>query len=114
MEVKGIQREGSTLSHTPDKSQVLLIMVNVVGQRTDWVVPAGVSGQRRNSVASASQYPGPTGVHALREGGGFHVGEKMRLSTVTINTQRECYFTMKHKKIFWWHAITSSLHNTIC
>ena len=65
MEVKGVQREGSTLSHTPDRLQVLLIMVKVVGQRTDWLVPAGVFGQKRNSVASASQNPVPTGVHAL-------------------------------------------------
>ena len=77
MELKGIQREESTLSHTSDKLQVLLIMVNVVRQRADWVVPAGVSGQRRNSVASSSQYPGPTGVHALRGGGRFSCGEKL-------------------------------------
>ena len=57
MEVKGIQREASTLSHTPDKLQVLLIMVVVVlGQRRDWVVPAGVSGHERKSVVSALQY----------------------------------------------------------
>ena len=53
MELKGIQRKGSTLSHTPDGLQVLLIMVKVVGQWADWVVPAGVFGQRRNSVTSA-------------------------------------------------------------
>ena len=55
MEAKGVQREGSTLSHTPDRLQVLLIMVVVLGQRREWVVPAGVSGQERNSVVSASQ-----------------------------------------------------------
>ena len=55
MEVKGVQREGSTLSHTPDRLQVLLIMVVVLGQRRDRVVPAGVSGQERNSVVSDSQ-----------------------------------------------------------
>ena len=56
MELKGVQREGSTLSHTPDELQVLLIvMVVVSGQRRDWVVPAGVSGQERNPVVSASQ-----------------------------------------------------------
>ena len=32
MEVNEVQREGSTLSHTPDRLQVLLIMVVVVGQ----------------------------------------------------------------------------------
>ena len=53
MEVKGVQREGSTLSHTPDKLQVLLIMVVVLGQWRDRVVPAGISGQERNSVVSA-------------------------------------------------------------
>ena len=53
MEVKGVQREGSTLSHTPDRLQILLIMVVVLGQWRDWVVPAGVSGQERNSVVSA-------------------------------------------------------------
>ena len=55
MEVKGVQREGSTLSHTPDELQVLLITVVVLGQRRDWMVSAGVSGQERNSVISASQ-----------------------------------------------------------
>ena len=55
MEVKGVQREESTLSHTPDKLQVLLIMVVVLGQRRDRVVPAGVSGQEKNSVVSALQ-----------------------------------------------------------
>ena len=53
IELKGVQRERSTLSHTPDGLQDLLIMVKVVGQRTDWVVPGGVFGQRRNSVTSA-------------------------------------------------------------
>ena len=61
MEVKGVQREGSTLSHTPDELQVLLITVVVLGQRRDWVVPAGVSGQERNSVVSAS-HPSAAGV----------------------------------------------------
>ena len=58
MEVKGVQREGSTLSHTPDELQVLLITVVVLGQRRDWMVSAGVSGQERNSVVSASQKTG--------------------------------------------------------
>ena len=53
MEVKGVQREGSTLSHTPDRVQVLLIIVVVLGQRRDQVVPARVSGQEKNSVVSA-------------------------------------------------------------
>ena len=57
MEVKGVHREGSTLSHTPDELQVLLITVVVLGQRRDWMVSAGVSGQERNSVVSASQKP---------------------------------------------------------
>ena len=55
MEVKGVQREGSTFSHTPDRLQVLLIMVVVLGQRRTRVVPAGVSSQERNPVTSASQ-----------------------------------------------------------
>ena len=55
MVVKGVQREGSTLSHTPDELQVLLIMVVVLRQRRDWVVSAGVLGQERNSVVSALQ-----------------------------------------------------------
>ena len=55
MVVKGVHREGSTLSHTPGELQVLLIMVVVLGQRRDWVVSAGVLGQERNSVVSALQ-----------------------------------------------------------
>ena len=59
MKVKGVQREGSTLSHTPDELQVLLIIVVVLGQRRDWVVPAEVLGHKRKSVVSASQLPVP-------------------------------------------------------
>ena len=53
MEEKIVQRELSTLSHTPDELQVLLIVVVLLGQGRDTVVPAGVSGQERNSVVSA-------------------------------------------------------------
>ena len=53
-EVKGIQREGSTLSHTPDELQILVIVVVVFGEEADSVEPAGVVGQKRNSVISAS------------------------------------------------------------
>ena len=62
MEVKGVHREGSTLSHTPDELQVLLITVVVLGQRRDWMVSAGVPGQERNSVVSASQKPVAAGM----------------------------------------------------
>ena len=55
MKVKAVQREGSTLSQTPVRLQLLLIMVVVLGQRRDWVVPAGVLGQERKSVVSALQ-----------------------------------------------------------
>ena len=61
MELKGVQREESKLSHTPYELQVLLIVVMVLGQWWDWVVPAGVSGQERNSVVSAS-HPGAAGM----------------------------------------------------
>ena len=54
MEVKGVQRDRSALSHTPDGLQVLLIMVVVLGQETDRVVSAGVADQNRNSVTSSS------------------------------------------------------------
>ena len=50
-----VQREGSTVSHTPDELQVLLIMVVLLGHWRDAVVPAEVFGQERNSVVSASQ-----------------------------------------------------------
>ena len=53
MEVKGVQRDRSALSHTPDGLQVLLITVVVVGQRRDRVVPAEVLGHERRSVVSA-------------------------------------------------------------
>ena len=52
-EVKGVQREGSTLSHTPDELQILVMMVVVLVQEADSVEPAGVVGQKRNSVTSA-------------------------------------------------------------
>ena len=54
MEEKLVQRERSTLSHTPDELQVLLIIMVLPGQRRDSVVPAGVFGQERNPVVSAS------------------------------------------------------------
>ena len=63
MEVKGVQRDRSTLSQTPDKLQVLLIMVVVVlGQWRDRVVPAEVLGHERRSVVSARQFPVPAGM----------------------------------------------------
>ena len=49
-----VQIESSTLSHTPDELQVLLIMMVLLGQRRDSVVPAEVFGQERNPVVSAS------------------------------------------------------------
>ena len=62
MEVKGVQRDRSTLSQTPDELQVLLIMVVVVGQWRDQVVPAEVLGHERRSVVSALQLPVPAGM----------------------------------------------------
>ena len=53
IEVKGVQREGSTVFHTPDRLQVLLTMVVVLGQETEQVVLARVAGQNRNSVTSS-------------------------------------------------------------
>ena len=55
MESNGVHREGSTISHTPDELQVLLIMVLVLGHWRLWLVPATVSGQERTPVVSALQ-----------------------------------------------------------
>ena len=55
MEVNEVQRVKSTLSHSPDRLQVLLMMVVVLGQQRVLVVPAKVSGQERNSVVSLLQ-----------------------------------------------------------
>ena len=66
VEVKGVQREGSTLSQTPDGLQVLLIMVVVVGQWRDRVVPAEVLGHERKSVVSARQYAQPVPAGMVR------------------------------------------------
>ena len=55
MEVKEVQREGSTLSQTPDRLQVLVIVVVVLGQWRVRVVQGRVSGQERNLVVSAPQ-----------------------------------------------------------
>ena len=54
--MKEVQREMSTRSQTPDGLQVLLIMVVVLGQCRDWMVPAGVLGHKRKSLVSALQY----------------------------------------------------------
>ena len=50
----------------PGGLQVLLMMVMVLGQGKDLVVPAGVSGQRRNCVASSLQKPVPAGIMIMR------------------------------------------------
>ena len=55
MEVNEVQRVKSTLSHSPDRLQVLVMMVVVLGQQRVRVVPAKVSGQERNSVVSLLQ-----------------------------------------------------------
>ena len=55
MEANEVQRVRSTLSHSPDRLQFLLIMAVVVGQGRVWVVPARVSGQERNSVVFSLQ-----------------------------------------------------------
>ena len=57
MEANEVQRVRSTLSHTPDRLQVLLIVVVVLGQWRVQMVPTSVSGQERNSVVSASHLP---------------------------------------------------------
>ena len=55
MEVNEVQRVRSTLSHTPDRLQVLLMMVVVLGHWRFRVVPARVSGQEKNPVVSPLQ-----------------------------------------------------------
>ena len=67
MELSGMQREGSTLSQMPGVLQVLLMMVVVLGQGKDLVIPAGVSGQRRNCVDSSSQKPNPANKAIIRQ-----------------------------------------------
>jgi len=57
MKLSGMQREELSSSQMPGGLQVLLMMVMVLGQGKDLVVPAGVSGQRRNCVASSLQKP---------------------------------------------------------
>ena len=54
MEVNKVQRVRSTLSHTPDRLQVLLIMVVVLGHWRVRVVPEIVAGQNKSPVVSAS------------------------------------------------------------
>ena len=61
-----LQRDGSTLSHTPDGLQVLLIMVVVLRQLRDRVVPAEVLGHKRKSTVSALQYAQPVPVGMVR------------------------------------------------
>jgi len=62
MELNGMQIEGSTMFQMPGGLQVLSMMVVELGQGKDLVVPAGVSGQRRNCVASSSQKSFPAGI----------------------------------------------------
>ena len=55
MEANEVQRVASTLSHSPDRLQVLLIMVVVLGQGRVQLVPAGIAGQERNFVVFSLQ-----------------------------------------------------------
>ena len=55
MEANEVQRVGSTLSHSPDRLQFLLIMVVVLGQGRVELVPARIAGQERNSVVLSLQ-----------------------------------------------------------
>ena len=61
MEVNEVQRVRSTLSHTPDRLQVLLIMVVVLGHWRVRVVPTIVAGQEKNPVVSPLQMTLATG-----------------------------------------------------
>ena len=54
MKVNKVQRVRSTLSHTPDRLQVLLTMVVVLGHWRVRVVPTIVAGQNKSPVDSAS------------------------------------------------------------
>ena len=66
MEVNKVQRVRSTLSHTPDRLQVLLIMVVVLGHWRVCVVPTIVAGQNKSPVVSASHLAAH--VHVCDEG----------------------------------------------
>ena len=47
--------ERSTLLHFPARVHILSMVVMPLGQGRVWVMPAGVSGQKRNPVCSESQ-----------------------------------------------------------
>ena len=55
MVLKVRQTERSTVLHSPTRVHILSTVVVLLGQGRVWVVPAGVSGQKRNPVCSESQ-----------------------------------------------------------
>ena len=105
MEANEVQREGSTLSHTPNRLQVLLIIVLVLGQGRVWVVPASVSGQERRPVVCASHWPGAA--HVCDNGEGMILKQGLRRSK---RVQVMFILMMPFGVIsFWPHVI--SWHN---
>ena len=55
MVLKVRQTERSTVLHSPTREHILSTVAVLLGQGRVWVVPAGVSGQKRNPVCSESQ-----------------------------------------------------------
>ena len=55
MALKALHMERSTLLHSPARVHILSMVVMPLGQGRVWVMPAGVSGQKRNPVCSESQ-----------------------------------------------------------
>ena len=68
IEENEVHREGSTLSHTPNRLQFLLILTVELEQLQTGVVPASVSGQERMPVVFASHLPVAAHVCDKREG----------------------------------------------
>ena len=91
MEVNEVQRVRSTLSHTPDRLQVLLIMVVVLGHWRVRVVPASVSGQKKNAVVSASHITVAASMCVI---GMKYVGPRRdrKFKASSCNEMFECHF----------------------
>ena len=67
MVLKVMHFEVSTLLHSPMRVHILSMVVMLLGQGRVWVVPAGVSGQKRTSVCSESQKTAGVSVRMEKE-----------------------------------------------
>jgi len=102
MVLKVMHFEISTLLHSPMRVHILSMVVMLLGQGRVWVVPAGVSGQKRTLVCSESQKT---------------AGESVRMEKELIVHKLGCLSMFSAKSYFVLSLIFSSqylIFNHLC